>query len=410
MSKLADYDGQILEIDKLSISFFTRLREIPAVMDFSVAVQPGEAVGLVGESGCGKSTVALGVMQDLGKNGRIVGGSIKFKGRDLSEMSREELRDVRGNEIAMIYQEPMASLNPAMKIGKQLMEVPMIHEGVGEKEAYERALEVVTDVRLPDPERMLNSFPHQLSGGQQQRVGVARALAADPPVMLMDEPFGAIDPINREVIQDEFLKMQQELKKTIMFVSHDIDEAVKMADRIAIFRAGKLVQFDTPDDLLAHPKDNFVESFVGDDRALKRLRLVKVGQVMERPAFVTPQDNLEVALARIEEHGYHHAITMVNDKRQPIGYVTKAVAETTRGYCGEHYVGLKSIAHINDDLRKIASQMFTWDTTWLPCTDDDGTLRGYISQRGITHYLGATYHNDAADLSIAEPALAAVGR
>ena len=114
MAKM-DYDGPILEIDKLSISFFTRLREIPAVMDFSVAVQPGEAVGLVGESGCGKSTVALGVMQDLGKNGRVVGGSIKFKGRDLAEMSAEELRDVRGNEIAMIYQEPMASLNPAMK-------------------------------------------------------------------------------------------------------------------------------------------------------------------------------------------------------------------------------------------------------------------------------------------------------
>ncbi|MCV6584049.1 MAG: ATP-binding cassette domain-containing protein, partial [Marinibacterium sp.] len=126
-----DFDGPILEIDNLSISFFTRLREIPAVMDFSVVVQPGEAVGLVGESGCGKSTVALGVMQDLGKNGRIVGGSIRFKGRDLGEMSADELRDIRGSEIAMIYQEPMASLNPAMKIGKQLMEVPMIHEGVG---------------------------------------------------------------------------------------------------------------------------------------------------------------------------------------------------------------------------------------------------------------------------------------
>jgi len=122
------YDGPILEIENLSISFFTRLREIPAVMDFSTTVMPGEAMGLVGESGCGKSTVALGVMQDLGVNGRIVGGTIKFKGRDLNEMSDEELRAIRGKEIAMIYQEPMASLNPAMKIGRQLMEVPMIHE------------------------------------------------------------------------------------------------------------------------------------------------------------------------------------------------------------------------------------------------------------------------------------------
>ena len=116
-----DYDGPILEIDQLSISFFTRAGEIPAVMDFSCTVMPGEAMGLVGESGCGKSTVALGVMQDLGVNGKVVGGTIKFKGRDLSLMSPEELRDLRGNEIAMIYQEPMASLNPAMKVGKQLM-------------------------------------------------------------------------------------------------------------------------------------------------------------------------------------------------------------------------------------------------------------------------------------------------
>ena len=187
------YDGPILEIDGLSISFFTRLREIPAVMDFSVDVQPGEAVGLVGESGCGKSTVALGVMQDLGVNGHIVGGQIKFKGQDLSAMSDEELRDIRGNEIAMIYQEPMASLNPAMKIGKQLIEVPMIHEGISENDAYQRALEVVADVKLPDPERILKSFPHQLSGGQQQRIVIAMALMSKPSLLILDEPTTALD-------------------------------------------------------------------------------------------------------------------------------------------------------------------------------------------------------------------------
>jgi len=155
-----DYDGPILEIDNLSISFFTRLREIPAVMDFTCTVQPGEAMGLVGESGCGKSTVALGVMQDLGVNGRIVGGDIKFKGRSLNAMTQEELRDIRGSEIAMIYQEPMASLNPAMKIGKQLMEVPMIHEGASREDAYKLALQVVTDVKLPDPARILECPNH----------------------------------------------------------------------------------------------------------------------------------------------------------------------------------------------------------------------------------------------------------
>ena len=175
-----DYDGPVLEIEQLSISFFTRLNEITAVMDFSCTVQPGEAMGLVGESGCGKSTVALGVMQDLGVNGRVVGGTIKFKGQDLNLMSPDELRGIRGSEIAMIYQEPMASLNPAMKIGQQLMEVPMIHEGINKQDAYARALEVVTDVKLPDPERILKSFPHQLSGGQQQRIVIAMALMSKP--------------------------------------------------------------------------------------------------------------------------------------------------------------------------------------------------------------------------------------
>ena len=135
--------GPILEIENLSISFFARAFEIPAVMDFSCTVMPGEAMGIVGESGCGKSTVALGIMRDLSNIGKIVGGRIKFQGRDMGEMSQAELRALRGSKIAMIYQEPMASLNPAMKVGKQLMEVPLIHEKVSKEEAYNRSVEVL---------------------------------------------------------------------------------------------------------------------------------------------------------------------------------------------------------------------------------------------------------------------------
>jgi peptide/nickel transport system ATP-binding protein len=241
MAKL-DYDGPILEIDKLSISFFTRLREIPAVMDFSVTVQPGEAVGLVGESGCGKSTVALGVMQDLGKNGRIVGGSIKFKGRDLQAMSADELRDIRGSEIAMIYQEPMASLNPAMKIGRQLMEVPMIHQDMSEKDAYDRALQVVTDVKLPDPKRILNSFPHQLSGGQQQRIVIAMALMSEPSLLILDEPTTALDVTVEAAVVELVKDLGKKYGTSMLFISHNLGLVLETCDRICVMYSGEAVE------------------------------------------------------------------------------------------------------------------------------------------------------------------------
>ena len=260
MSKLADYDGPILEIDKLSISFFTRLREIPAVMDFSVAVQPGEAVGLVGESGCGKSTVALGVMQDLGKNGRIVGGSIKFKGRDLAQMSADELRDVRGNEIAMIYQEPMASLNPAMKIGKQLMEVPMIHEGVGETEAYARALEVVTDVKLPDPKRMLNSYPHQLSGGQQQRIVIAMALMSKPSLLILDEPTTALDVTVEAAVVELVKDLGKKYGTSMLFISHNLGLVLETCDRICVMYSGEAVERGSIEDVFDHMRHPYTQA------------------------------------------------------------------------------------------------------------------------------------------------------
>ena len=242
MSKLADYDGPILEISKLSISFFTRLYEIPAVMDFSVTVQPGEAVGLVGESGCGKSTVALGVMQDLGVNGRIVGGSIKFKGRDMAEMSSEELRDIRGNEIAMIYQEPMASLNPAMRIKYQLMEVPMIHEGMSKEEAYEMALQVVTDVKLPDPERILESYPHQLSGGQQQRIVIAMALMSKPALLILDEPTTALDVTVEAGIVELVKELGVKYGTSMLFISHNLGLILETCDRICVMYSGEAVE------------------------------------------------------------------------------------------------------------------------------------------------------------------------
>ena len=255
MAKI-DYGEPILEIEGLSISFFTRLREIPAVMDFSFSIQPGEAMGLVGESGCGKSTVALGIMQDLGVNGRIVDGTIKFKGRDLNSMTNEELRKIRGSEIAMIYQEPMASLNPAMKIGRQLMEVPMIHEGISESEAMKRALEVVNDVKLPDPERILKSFPHQLSGGQQQRIVIAMALMSKPSLLILDEPTTALDVTVEAAVVELVKDLGKKYGTSMLFISHNLGLILETCDRICVMYSGEAVETGRIEDVfdkMQHP-------------------------------------------------------------------------------------------------------------------------------------------------------------
>ena len=223
-------------------------RFVKAVDDVSFYIKRGETVGLVGESGCGKSTVAPGVMQDLGVNGRIVGGSIKFKGEEMNTMSPERLRDLRGNQIAMIYQEPMASLNPAMKIGRQLMEVPMIHEGVSEKEAYARALEVVTDVKLPDPERMLRSYPHQLSGGMAQRVAIARALLKNPPILIFDEATSSLDTATEQAIQETLAEVAA--NHTTLVIAHRLSTLTEM-DRIIVMDRGRVVEHGSHDALLS---------------------------------------------------------------------------------------------------------------------------------------------------------------
>ncbi|MEO5322316.1 ABC transporter ATP-binding protein [Mesorhizobium sp. CC13] len=246
----------ILEIENLSISFFTRAGEIPAVMDFSCTVMPGEAMGIVGESGCGKSTVSLGIMRDLSNIGRIVGGRILFQGRDMGEMSEAELRAVRGNKIAMIYQEPMASLNPAMKIGKQLMEVPLIHDKVSKEEAYNRALDMVRAVKLPDPERMMRSFPHQLSGGQQQRIVIAMALLSKPALLLLDEPTTALDVTVEAGIVQLVKGLGKQFGTSMIFVSHNLGLILETCDRITVMYSGEAVETGSIKDVfdrMRHP-------------------------------------------------------------------------------------------------------------------------------------------------------------
>ncbi|MGB1146392.1 MAG: dipeptide ABC transporter ATP-binding protein [Alphaproteobacteria bacterium] len=251
-----DPNAPVLECRDVSLSYFTRSGEIPAVVDFNMKVMPGEAVGLVGESGCGKSTVALGVMNYMGSTGKVVSGQILYKGRDILTMTPEETRQIRGSEIAMVYQEPMASLNPSMKIANQLMEVPLLHEDVTKDEARSRARDILEAVRLPDPDRIMNSYPHQLSGGQQQRVVIAMALLSKPSLLLLDEPTTALDVTVEASIVDLVRDLASEFGTSMVYISHNLGLILDTCDRINVMYSGEAVEFGTVDEVfnkMRHP-------------------------------------------------------------------------------------------------------------------------------------------------------------
>ena len=253
----------LLEIRDLNISYWTRTGEIPAVIDFSLTVERGESVGLVGESGCGKSTVALAIMQYMGTNGSIKSGSIKFKGTDLRSLDREALRDLRGSEIAMIYQEPFAALNPALTIGSQLKDIPMFHEGVSEREALDRAAALLADCQLPDPQRVLASFPHQLSGGQQQRAVIAMALLSNPSLLLLDEPTTALDVTVEAGIVDLVRDIGRKYGAAQIYISHNLGLILEVCDRVAVMYSGEVVEEGTIDELFRHPRHPYTHGLFG---------------------------------------------------------------------------------------------------------------------------------------------------
>jgi osmoprotectant transport system ATP-binding protein len=268
----------------------------PALDDLSLEVGAGEICVLVGPSGCGKTT-AMRLVNRLIEltSGDILLGGESVMGRDPAELRRE---------IGYVIQQ--VGLFPHLTVGQNVGTVPRLL-GWDRGRITERVDELLELVSL-DPSEVRDRYPSHLSGGQRQRVGVARALAADPPLMLMDEPFGAIDPIARERLQDEFLRLQEQVRKTVVFVTHDIDEAIKMGDRIAIMReGGVLAQYATPEELLTRPVDEFVAQFVGADRALKRLGLTRLAELelappvangLPRvPASTTARDALSMMLA-----------------------------------------------------------------------------------------------------------------
>jgi peptide/nickel transport system ATP-binding protein len=252
----------VLEVENASISYFTRAGEINVVPNVSFTLGQGEALGLVGESGCGKSTVAFAVMRYLGGVGKLTGGHIRFEGRDMGEMSDEELRRIRGGKMAMVYQDPMSSLNPVMPVGRQLMEVPIIHQGANEKEARDRALHMLHEVNLPDPESVFGRYPHQLSGGQQQRVVIAMALMAEPSLLVMDEPTTGLDVTVEAAVLDLVRRLRQKHNSAIIFISHNLGTVVRICDRIGVMYAGELIEEGPITEVFHNPRHPYTRGLL----------------------------------------------------------------------------------------------------------------------------------------------------
>jgi len=347
----------------------------PAVEELSLTVPAGEICVLVGPSGCGKTTA----MRMVNRMTDITEGDIRLDGASVRERSPAELR----REIGYVIQQ--IGLFPHLTIGENVATVPRLL-GWDKDRIRGRVDQLLALVSL-DPADIRDRYPAQLSGGQRQRVGVARALAADPPLMLMDEPFGAIDPINRERLQNEFLRLQAEIRKTVVFVTHDIDEAIKMGDKIAIMKeGGKLAQYAPPAELLMHPGDPFVEDFVGADRALKRLALQRVRDIdlWTAPLVRTGEPVAEVR-AKLEEADVQIPL-LVDAEGRPVGWLSE------RGLAGERVrEELRSRPdpriEMDDVLRDALADLIQAETRYAPVVDARGRAAGILSIEVIGHAL-----------------------
>jgi osmoprotectant transport system ATP-binding protein len=347
----------------------------PAVDALDLTIAEGEIVILVGPSGCGKTTTLKMINRII----EPTSGTIRLQGEDVTRADPDQLRRRIGYVIQQV------GLFPHQTIGRNITTVPRLL-GWPRKRIEERLDELLHLVGM-DPATYRDRFPKELSGGQRQRVGVARALAADPPVMLMDEPFGALDPIIRERLQNEFLRLQQQIRKTIVFVTHDIDEAIKMGDRIAILREGSAVaQYDTPETVLAAPADDFVREFIGSGAALKRLGLSQVGDVdLGRPA--TAVDDGEAARAASAERG---PVLLVDDRRRPLRWVTAGDASGRRGVEARVVGPSTSLAAALEAL--LGSQVGV-----VAVVDDAGGLLGAVDVRTIMNAVESVRRTPVTD-------------
>jgi osmoprotectant transport system ATP-binding protein len=357
----------MIHYDQVSKIFGTGAKAVTAVDNVTFEVDKGNLVTLLGPSGCGKTTL-------LRLTNRLIPltrGSITVDGEDIMSKEPVRLRQSMGYAIQAI------GLFPNKTIYGNIATVPRLL-GWQEDRIRQRVDELLSMLRL-EPDSFRDRYPAELSGGQQQRIGVARCLAADPEILLMDEPFGAIDPINREEIQNEFLRVQAKLKKTIIFVTHDLHEAIKMGDKIAILQEGRLIQYDSPEVILTRPKNRYIADFVGADRALKVLGLLRAKDALnkEAPSIVKGSQDAQEALKFLEREELKEAIVIDDDK--PIGYVSPEILQHEEGRVRDVAKSYPTLIDTYDTLKDVMSAMLMHDRRLLCVVDEDGAFMGTIA-------------------------------
>lgn len=372
----------MIEYDSVTKVFGVGKKAVTATDNVSFAIEKGETAVFLGPSGCGKTTM----LRMTNRLESITRGTIRVNGQDIMDMNPQKLRLTMGYVIQQI------GLFPNKTIAGNIAIVPRML-GWNKEKTRVRVDELLKMVKL-DPEIYRDRYPVELSGGQQQRIGVARGLAANPDILLMDEPFGAIDPINRDQIQDEFLKLQAKLKKTIAFVSHDIHEAIKMADKIAIFKDGKLVQYDSPEAILMRPANKFVSDFVGADRALKVLGLLRIRDAMNTSPknLVQAGTDAPQALKMMEDKGMKFAFVIKENK--PMGYVSPKLLKYEQGKVEDLVERFPEELGTREPLRDALSAMLMHDMIDFPVMDDNGEFAGTISYKNIQKSILELYYED----------------
>jgi len=258
----------LLDIRNERLSFFTPAGEVKALNDVSIQLYKGDVLGIVGESGSGKSVTAYSIMQLLPQNAKIIGGTIDFNGHRINDMTEEDMRKIRGNEVSIIFQDPMTSLNPVYTIGNQIIEVIMLHTNKTRKEALERAEELLALVGINEPKKRLKQYPHELSGGMRQRVMIAIALACEPKLLIADEPTTALDVTIQAQILELMMELKEKLGMTIIMITHDLGIVARMCEKIAVMYAGKIVEYGSVDEIFYNPQHEYTKGLL---RSIPRL-------------------------------------------------------------------------------------------------------------------------------------------